>query len=109
MHVLSLRRQLAEEHPWLPVSLMKAFAKAKDIAVARLADPAASMATLPFVDTAVGEARKLMGHDYWSYGFEANRAALDFFLEQHHAQGLSPRRLSAEELFHPSTLEEFRI
>jgi 4,5-dihydroxyphthalate decarboxylase len=109
MHVLSIRRCLAEEHPWLPVALMKAFMQAKDITIARLADPAAAMATLPFVDTAVADARQLMGHDYWPYGFEANRETLDFFLKQHHAQGLSSRRLKPEELFHPSTLEAFKI
>jgi 4,5-dihydroxyphthalate decarboxylase len=50
-----------------------------------------------------------MGHDFWSYGLEPNRHVLDTFLRHHHAQGLSPRRLAPEELFHPTTLEQFKI
>ena len=54
-------------------------------------------------------ARALMGDDFWSYGLEANRAGLDTFLAAHHAQGLSSRRLAPEDLFHPASLESFRL
>ena len=54
-------------------------------------------------------ARELMGHDFWSYGLHANRKVLEIFLRHHHAQGLSSRLVSPEELFHPSTHESFAI
>ena len=44
-----------------------------------------------------------MGEDFWSYGVAPNRKVLDYFLGQHFAQGLSSRRLSVDELFHPAT------
>jgi 4,5-dihydroxyphthalate decarboxylase len=50
-----------------------------------------------------------MGQDYWSYGFAENRHVIEAFLRMHHAQGLSPRLLRPEELFHPATLEAFKI
>ncbi len=50
-----------------------------------------------------------MGEDYWPYGLEKNRVVLETFLEHHHRQGLSGRRLKPEELFHPSTTEGFKI
>jgi 4,5-dihydroxyphthalate decarboxylase len=50
-----------------------------------------------------------MGDDYWSYGVEPNRKALDTFLRHHHAQGLSSRLVKVEELFHKATLESFKI
>jgi len=34
---------------------------------------------------------------------------LDTFLRYHHEQGLSQRRLAAEELFAPEALESFKI
>jgi 4,5-dihydroxyphthalate decarboxylase len=34
---------------------------------------------------------------------------LDYFLGQHHAQGLSSRRVSVDELFHPATYETFKV
>jgi len=109
MHILGVRRRLAEQHPWLPGTLQKAFSQAKDMAVATLADSAAASATLPFLEESVAAAQRLMGQDYWSYGLEANRHVLDTFLDHHYRQGLSKRRLAPEDLFHPSTLETFRI
>ena len=55
------------------------------------------------------EARTLMGDDYWPYGVEPNRKALENFLKHHHAQGLSSRPLRVEEMFHKATLESFKI
>ena len=109
MHILGVRRELAEQHPWLPVALYKAFTAAKDIAVARLTDTSATKVTLPFVEEQLRATRDLMGPDFWSYGAAPNHHVLDRFLHHHHAQGLSRRRLRVEELFHPSTFESYRI
>ena len=109
MHVLGIRRELAERHPWLPGAVFKAFVQAKALAVQRLADTAAPSVTLPFVEETLKDARAAMGEDFWSYGVEPNRKVLDYFLGQHHAQGLSSRRVSVEELFHPATYETFKV
>jgi 4,5-dihydroxyphthalate decarboxylase len=109
MHLLGVRRTLAEQHPWLPVALLKAFDEAKRLTLEALAEPAAPKVSLPFLDEQVRAAQALMGKDYWPYGLEANRVVLETFLDHHHRQGLSPRRLKPEELFHPSVAERFRI
>ncbi len=109
MHLIGVRRALAEQHPWLPAAVFKAFERSKAWAVEYLADPSASKATLPFLEERVLEARELMGDDYWAYGLEPNRKTLETFLRHHHAQGLSQRLLTPEELFHPSTHESFKI
>ena len=109
MHLVGVRRTLVEQHPWLPGAVFKAFIQAKDKAVDMLADPSASKATLPFLEERVAQARALMSDDFWPYGFEANRKTLEAFLRHHHAQGLSSRLVKPEELFHPGTLESFKI
>jgi 4,5-dihydroxyphthalate decarboxylase len=109
MHVLGVRRELAQQHPWLPVALFKAFNSAKDMATRQLAEVAACTVTLPFVEERLNEARRLMGADYWSYGLESNRHVIDTFLRHHHNQGLSQRLLKAEELFHAATIQTHRI
>ena len=109
MHLLGVRRELAERHPWLPATLFKAFEHAKAQAIAHLSDTSASKVTLPFVEEQLRAARGLLGADYWPYGLDPNRKVLDTFLHHHHAQGLSPRRVRVEELFHPATLESFKI
>jgi 4,5-dihydroxyphthalate decarboxylase len=109
MHLLGVRRALAERHPWLPGTLLKAFEQSKAAALARLGDTSATKVTLPFVEEQLKAARALMGEDFWSYGVAPNRKTLDAFLGYHHAQGLSKRRVAVEELFHPSTLEAHKI
>jgi len=109
MHVVGVRRTLVEQHPWLPASVLKAFAQAKNICLQRLEDTSASKVTLPFMEEQVKAARDLMGTDFWPYGISANRKTLDYFLGQHHAQGLSPRLVTVEELFHPTTFESYRL
>ncbi len=109
MHILGVRRTLAEQHPWLPAAAMKAFEQSKFRALEQLAQVAASKVTLPFLDEQLHAARKLMGEDYWSYGLAANRHVLEVFLRRHYAEGLSSRLLLPEELFHPSTHETFRV
>src|ERR1700761_9262235 len=109
MHVVGIRRELAEKHPWLPGAVLKAFEQAKEVGLRKLSDTSATKVTLPFVEERLKEARDLMGHDFWSYGAGPNRKVLDYFLAQHHAEGLSERRVSVDELFHPATYETFKL
>jgi len=109
MHLVGVRRTLAEQHPWLPGAVYKAFEQAKAGALEQLSDTSATKVTLPFVEERLKEARELMGEDFWSYGLKANRKTLETFLRHHHAQGLSPREVKPEELFHPGTHEAFSL
>jgi 4,5-dihydroxyphthalate decarboxylase len=109
MHVLGVRRALADRHPWLPATLVKAFSQAKAAASNRLHDTSASQVMLPLIEEQLLMVRRLMGEDFWPYGLAPNRRTLETFLRYHHEQGLSARRVAVEELFHPASLETFRI
>jgi len=109
MHMVGVRRTLAEQHPWLPGAVFKAFEQAKAAALTQLSDTSATKVTLPFVEERLAEARALMGEDFWSYGLAANRKTLETFLRHHHSQGLSPRLIKPEELFHEGTHEGFKL
>jgi 4,5-dihydroxyphthalate decarboxylase len=109
MHVVGVRKELAAEHPWLPGAVLKAFEQSKKVALDKLADTSATKVTLPFVEEQLKAARDLMGQDYWSYGVEPARKTLEAFVRAHHSQGLSPRLMAVDELFHPATYESFKI
>jgi len=109
MHIVGVRRELADMHPWLPGAVLKAFEQAKSVALAQLSDTSATKVTLPFVEERLREARALMGEDFWSYGVAPNRKTLESFLRQHHREGLSSRLVTPDELFHPGTLESFKL
>ena len=109
MHIVGIRKELAEHHAWLPGALLKAFTQSKAAALELLADTSATKVTLPFVEEQLKAARQTMGEDYWSYGVAAARKTLETFVRHHHSQGLSARLVSVDEMFHPSTYETFSV
>lgn len=109
MHVVGVRKELAAQHPWLPAAVLKAFEQSKQAAIAHLSDTSATKVTLPFVEEQLKAARETLGEDFWSYGVAPNLRTLQTFLKHHHAQGLSKRLMTVEELFHPATYETAKI
>jgi len=109
MHVVVVRRDLYERHPWVAQTLTKALYRAKRQAAAELYDASALRVMLPWLIPGLEEARALMGEDYWSYGLQANEHVLATFLRYHHEQGLSRRRYAPAELFAPESTEAFVI
>jgi len=73
-----------------------------------LSDTSATKVTMPFVEDIL-EITRSMANDLWSYGLAGNEATLEYFLEHHHAQGLSSRRISVDELFFPATAESYSL
>ncbi|MNS49715.1 4,5-dihydroxyphthalate decarboxylase [compost metagenome] len=109
MHVVGVRKTLAEAHPWLPGAVFKAFSQSKAHAIEQLSDTSATKVTMPFVEEMLKAARETLGEDFWSYGVEANRRTLETFARHHHGQGLSGRLVAVEAMFHPSTYESYSI
>ena len=92
-----------------PAALLKAFTQSKLLAEEALSDTSATKVTMPFVEDNLNRVHALMGDDPWSYGVGGNAHVLNKFLDYHASQGLSPRRVEIEELFHPSTLEAYSL
>lgn len=109
MHLLGVRRDLLEAHPFLAGALMKAFTQSKRAAETLLADTSATKVTMPFVEDHLLEAKRLMGEDFWSYGVKGNETTLNTFLDHHHRQGLSRQRVTIEELFPQNALESYSL
>ena len=99
MHTVVIREDVHREHPWVATSLYEAFSQAKDLAVGGLYDTDALALTLPFLIDHLEESRRIFGSDYWSYGVESNRPALEGLSQYVVDQGLAPRVVSTEELF----------
>ena len=107
MHVIAVKRELADE-PELMRAVYAAFEEAKDRRAKWYLDGAAKqhMALMtPWFSELFAENRRLLSGDWWPYGLDANRKALDAFLRYHHEQGLSRRRLTVEDIFVPCLLD----
>jgi len=98
MHVLGVRKSLADEHPWLAANLFKAFNGAKASAMKRMANP--RIVPLAWYRDAWEEQERVLGLDPWEYGLtEKNRKVLETLIGYSHEQGLIKKRPSLEQLF----------
>jgi 4,5-dihydroxyphthalate decarboxylase len=109
MHAIGIRRSLVETHPWLAVSVYKAFVKAKQIAMAELGQIGHLAVSLPWCVADYERARGALGPDYWSYGAQENRHVLEKLAQYSFEQGLSVRKLPFEEMFAASTYDLTKI
>jgi 4,5-dihydroxyphthalate decarboxylase len=98
MHVLGIRQELVERHPWLPVNLYNAFNDAKSIAMRRMQNP--RIVPLAWYREAWEEQEDILGTDPWEYGLtETNRKTLETLVGYSYEQGLISRRIPLDELF----------
>ncbi len=105
MHVVGIRKSLAEKHPWLCTSVFKGFLESKQLAIKDLGQIGHFSVSLPWAVAELQETISLFGKDFWSYGYEPNQSVLDTFTNYHHRQGLSKRVVNSKELFAASTLD----
>jgi 4,5-dihydroxyphthalate decarboxylase len=109
MHLVGIRKTLAEQYPWLPASVYKAFCEAKALAMVDLCDVNALMVTLPWLEAETKETMALMGQDFWRYGAQENIRDIEALLQYSHEQGLTHRKVGFNELFAPSTVDIAKV
>ncbi|WP_300460719.1 hypothetical protein [Desulfobacula sp.] len=110
MHIIVLKRDIYEKHPWIAVNLYRAFCNSKNMTMDEYSDTSALRVSLPGLVHEIERTRALMGDDWWPYGIQKNKKVLETFLRYHHEQGLSKRLMTINDLFAPETMdEEFKI
>lgn len=109
MHALGVRNDVLEKHPWVAMSVYKAFTEAKRLADEELFEVTALKVGLPWIGSEAQATRDLMGQDFWPYGVEPNRRTLETMTRYSFEQGLAVRKLAVEELFVPATLESIKV
>ena len=98
MHVMGIRQDIVERHPWVPINLYHAFNEAKDIAMKRMENP--RIVPLAWYREAWEEQEEILGPDPWENGLgDANRKQLEMLVGYSHEQGLISRRIPLDELF----------
>ena len=97
MHVLAYKKELAERHHEAPRALFDIFEQARSRATLRWADPNWSMAM--WGRRELERQNHLCNFDPWKNGLEVNRKNIERFTLYSYEQGLTKRRLTAEELF----------
>ena len=107
MHTVVIRRDLLAQHPDLAKSVYQGFCEAKKVAVEQYKKGLIfnNMGTMmPWFSELINEDRRVLGDDWWPYGIEANRKAIDAYLRYHFEQGLTKRRFTCDDIFVPELL-----
>jgi 4,5-dihydroxyphthalate decarboxylase len=102
MHVVVMRKAILQDNPWIARNLYDAFDQARRRSLARLRRP--GYIALPGHGEQADAAAKAFGGDYFPYGIEENRAALELFLRYAHEQGVARRLMRPEEIFPPGIM-----
>ena len=96
IHLVTLKREVVERHPWLPEAVLEAFEESKRVWLARrrlLAD------TAPWLLAELELTARVLGGDWMPYGTAANAAMAAAFCAELHAQGIAPEPIAPESLF----------
>jgi 4,5-dihydroxyphthalate decarboxylase len=102
MHVVAMRKAILRDNPWIARNLYDAFDLSRRQSLARLRRP--GYIALPGHGEHAEAATKTFGGDYFPYGIEENRAALELFLRYAHEQGVARRLMKPEEIFPPGIM-----
>ena len=102
-HTYIIRGDIHRKYPWVAVNLYSGFVEAKALAREKLEEriPAAIF----FGREYLAMTRDMIGEDPFTYGIKANQAMLDTIVGYSYEQGLTPSKMTIEELFAESTLE----
>jgi 4,5-dihydroxyphthalate decarboxylase len=109
MHVMVLKADVHEAHPWVAMNLLTAFEEAKRRSLQRAIDPNTPRFPVPWSFANAEAAQATFGEDFWPYGIEENRTTLTSFLRFAHEQGVCDRLLEPEELFALQVRHVYRV
>jgi 4,5-dihydroxyphthalate decarboxylase len=102
MHLLALRRDVYEEHPFIASSLFDAVCEAKERALARMYDLGTLQYMLPWMTADLDELDEVFGGDAWPYGIDPNRPTLEALMTFLSDQGIIKHPMPIEDLFVPT-------
>jgi 4,5-dihydroxyphthalate decarboxylase len=100
MHLVAIRKDVYERHPFIASSLYKAFCESKQRAISAITkSPRDTM--LPWMVADLEEIDEVFGQDFWPYGVEPNRHTLQTLVSYMVEQSLIAGPISADDLFVP--------
>ncbi len=101
MHLLAIRRDVYDAHPFIAKSLYDAFCKSKAVAMRKMRNTIAMRYMLPWLHAHIEDMDSVFGNDSWPYGIESNRPTLESLMIYLEEQGLTNRRMKVDEIFLP--------
>ncbi len=101
MHLVVIRKDVYERHPFVARSLFRALGESKRIALEKMRDTGALRYMLPWLTADLDEIDEVFGGDPWPYGLEPNRVTLQTLIDYMVEQYLIKAPVQVDELFVP--------
>ncbi len=102
MHLVAIRKDVYEKHPFIATSLYDAFVKSKKIALEKMFNLRALRYMTPFLMRDIDEINEIFDGDPWPYGIEPNRPTLEAFMTYLTDQSLIAAPVPVDDLFVPT-------
>jgi 4,5-dihydroxyphthalate decarboxylase len=102
MHVVVIRRDIHEAHPFVARSLYDALCESKALAIERMRSLGSLPYMLPWMIQDVEEMDEVFGADPFAYGVEPNRTALEALVGYMAEQGMIAAPVPVDRLFVPT-------
>ena len=101
MHLVAMRRDVYERHPFIATSLYQAMERSKNIALAKMRDLGTLRYMLPGMTAELDVIDEAFGGDPWPYGIEPNRPTLEALVRYMAEQSLIAAPIPVQDLFVP--------
>jgi len=102
MHLLAMRRDVYEAHPFIASSLFDAMCESKERARLRIRDLGTLNYMLPWMTADIDELDDVFDGDPWPYGIEPNRPTLEAAMKYLTEQGIIKAPIPIEDMFVPT-------
>lgn len=109
MHLMAIKQEIVDRHPWVPMNLLVAFERSKRMTYERMQNP--RRVPLAWFREAWDKQEQLLGPDPWEYGLStSNRKNLTTLVRYAREQGMIKQHLEVDGLFEPSVRgEEWKL
>lgn len=109
MHVTAIKQEIVDRYPWVPMNLLVALERAKQVAYKRMENP--RRVPLAWFRETLEAQVAILGNDPWAFGLnDANRHNLETLIRYAHHQGIIEAPVPVDELFDPSVRgEEWKL
>jgi 4,5-dihydroxyphthalate decarboxylase len=99
MHLIAIKGDVYEKHPFVAQSLYRAFCEAKKAAIVRMRNYSALRFMLPWLPADLDELDDVFGQDPWTYGIEEARLNLGTLMTYMVQQRMLEQTVPVEKLF----------
>jgi 4,5-dihydroxyphthalate decarboxylase len=99
MHLIAIKRDVYERHPFIAQSLYRACQESKKAALTRMRNYSALRFMLPWLPSDLDELDEVFGADPWTYGIEEARTNIGTLMTYMVQQGMLKAAVPIEDLF----------